>query len=348
MRIIRPGRRPGRMIPGISCAIILNMPQLPKVELHLHLDCSLSYAAVQQLAPHITQHEYDTEFVAPAQCASLADFLTRAPRGFQLMQTPDALRIVVEDVFEQLQRDKVIYAELRFAPLLHLLNGLTPEAVVAAVDRATEQCIRETGIQARLILCTLRHFTEAQSLQTAYLVHQFQGTRVAALDIAGDEAGFPITAHIAAFQYAQHHGLYRTAHAGEAAGPASVWETLQAFQPTRIGHGVRSIEDPTLVDHLAHHNIHLEVCPTSNVQTRTVPTYSDHPIDRLYRAGVGLGISTDTRTITNITLEKEYASLRHQFHWTDEDFHACNREALRAAFIDDPTRASLLTQLDTQ
>jgi adenosine deaminase len=323
------------------------MPELPKVELHLHLDCSLSYKAVSTLAPHITQQEYDTEFVAPNQCASLADFLTRAPRGFQLMQTEDALRIVVEDVFEQLARDKVIYAELRFAPLLHLLNGLTPEAVVTAVDRSAEQCIRDTGIEARLILCTLRHFTQDQSLQTARLVHQFQGTRVAALDIAGDEAGFPIDAHIAAFKYAIDNGLPRTAHAGEAAGPASVWETLRSFQPTRIGHGVRSIEDPALVQHLAHHQIHLEVCPTSNVQTRTVLTYQDHPIDRLYRAGVPLSISTDTRTITNVTLEQEYASLRNQFHWTDEDLQACNREALRAAFIDEHTRTHLLTQLDT-
>ncbi|MGA2651111.1 MAG: adenosine deaminase [Terracidiphilus sp.] len=323
------------------------MPQLPKVELHLHLDCSLSYAAVSQLAPSISRSEYDTEFVAPNQCASLADFLTRAPRGFQLMQTEDALRIVTEDVFEQLTRDRVIYAELRFAPLLHLLNGLTPEAVVATVDRATEQCIKATGIEARLILCTLRHFTQEQSLQTAHLVHQFQGTRVAALDIAGDEAGFPIDAHIAAFRYAQDNGLSRTAHAGEAAGPASVWDTLEAFQPTRIGHGVRSIEDPTLVQHLSRERIHLEVCPTSNVQTRTVITYADHPIDRLYRANVPISISTDTRTITNITLEKEYASLRDHFHWTADEFQACNREALRAAFIDEPTRASLLAQLDT-
>jgi adenosine deaminase len=321
------------------------MPELPKVELHLHLDCSLSYKAVSTLAPHITQQEYDTEFVAPNQCASLADFLTRAPRGFQLMQTEDALRIVVEDVFEQLARDKVIYAELRFAPLLHLLNGLTPEAVVTAVDRATEQCIRDTGIEARLILCTLRHFTQDQSLQTAHLVHRFQGTRVAALDIAGDEAGFPIDAHIAAFRYAIDRGLYRTAHAGEASGATSVWETLRSFQPTRIGHGVRSYEDPLLVDHLKRERIHLEVCPTSNVQTRTCLTYADHPVDCLYRAGVSLGISTDTRTITSVTLEQEYTRLRENFRWTDEDLLACNREALRAAFIDEPTRTRLLAQL---
>jgi len=327
------------------CAIILKMPQLAKVELHLHLDCSLSYAAVSQLAPHISRQEYDAEFVAPSQCASLADFLTRAPRGFQLMQTDDALRIVTEDVFEQLRRDNVIYAEIRFAPLLHLLEGLSPEAVVAVVDRATEQCIAATGIEARLILCTLRHFDPTQSLLTAQLVERFKGSRVAALDIAGDEAGFPIDAHIPAFRYAIDHGLDRTAHAGEACGASSVWETLQAFQPTRIGHGVRSIEDPLLVDHLKRERIHLEVCPTSNVQTRTSLRYADHPVDRLFRAGVSLGINTDTRTITNVTLEQEYLRLREQFGWSDDELLTCNREALRAAFIDEATRARLLAEL---
>lgn len=317
------------------------------VEIHLHLDCSLSYNAVSRLAPSISRAEYDAEFVAPPQCASLADFLTRAPRGFQLMQTEDALRIVTEDIFEQLARDHVIYAEIRFAPLLHLLNGLTPEAVVAIVDRATEQCIAATGIEARLILCTLRHYDQAQSLKTAHLVEQFKGTRVAALDIAGDEAGFPIDAHIPAFRYAQDRGLHRTAHAGEARGADSVWETLRAFQPTRIGHGVRSIEDPALVEHLRRERIHLEVCPSSNVQTRTTLAYKEHAVDRLFRAGVSLGINTDARTITNVTLQQEYARLREHFSWGDSEFEACNREALRAAFIDEPTRARLISQLQS-
>ncbi len=321
------------------------MANPPKVELHLHLDCSLSYQAVVRLDPTITRQQFDAEFIAPPQCSSLADFLTRAPRGFQLMQTADALRLVTEDLFEQLGRDKVIYAEIRFAPLLHLAQGLSPDAVVAAVDRATEDCIRATGIEARLILCTLRHFDQAQSLLTAELVDRFKGSRVAALDIAGDEAGFPVAAHVPAFRFAQDHGLPRTAHAGEASGAASVWETLRAFQPLRIGHGVRSIEDPALVEHLRRERIHLEVCPSSNVQTRTCPTYADHPIDRLFRAGVSLGINTDARTITNVTLEQEYGRLHESFGWGSTEFLACNREALRAAFIDDPLRTQLLAQL---
>jgi adenosine deaminase len=321
------------------------MPRFPKVELHLHLDCSLSYAAVSRLAPEITREEYDAEFIAPPQCASLADFLTRAPRGFQLMQTEDALRIVTEDVFEQLRADGVIYAELRFAPLLHTCQGLTPEAVVEAVDRATEQSIRATGIEARLILCTLRQFSSEQSLQTAQLVELFQGSRVVALDIAGDETGFPIEPHIPAYRFAIENGLHRTAHAGEARGADSVWETLRFFAPTRIGHGVRSVEDPALVAHLRARRIHLEVCPSSNVQTRTFPTYTEHCVDQLYRDGVSIGINTDARTITNVTLEQEYARLHEHFGWGDDELMNCNRAALGAAFIDDSLRDRLFEKL---
>lgn len=317
-----------------------------RVELHLHLDCSLSYSAVSVLSPSISRVEYDAEFVAPPKCSSLADFLTRAPRGFQLMQTEEALRLVTEDVFEQLAADRVIYAEIRFAPLLHTLNGLTPERIVAAVDLATEACIRTTGIEARLILCTLRHYTEAQSLETVRLVEQFRGTRVTALDIAGDEAGYPIDAHIAAFRYAVEHGLHRTAHAGEARGADSVWETLREFRPTRIGHGVRSIEDPALVEHLRREQIHLEVCPSSNVQTGIVDRYADHRVDDLYRAGVSLGINTDARTITNITLEEEYRRIAATFGWTSADFARCNHQALEAAFINDAEKQRLRERLD--
>lgn len=321
------------------------MDRRPKVELHLHLDCSLSYSVVAALSPGVTRSEYDAEFIAPPKCTSLADFLTRAPRGFQLMQTEDAIRLVMEDLFQQLAADNAIYAEIRFAPLLHSLNGLTPERAVAAADRATEACIRATGIEARLILCTLRHFSEQQSMETALLVERFRGSSVVALDLAADEAGFPIDAHIPAFRHALEKDLYRTAHAGEAAGAVSVWETLRVLKPTRLGHGVRTMEDPALVEYVKRHGIHLEVCPTSNVQTGVCDTYRDHPIDALYRCGVSLGINTDARTMANITLSEEYRRLENHFDWGAPEFLACNRAALRAAFLEEPVRKKLEAQL---
>lgn len=321
------------------------MPKQFRVELHLHLDCSLSHKVVSRLDPSISRQEFDAEFVAPRVCTSLADFLTRAPRGFKLMQSEDALRMVTEDLFEQLTQDRVIYAEIRFAPLLHIERGLNPETVVATVDRAMDECIKATGIEARLILCTLRHFNPTQSMHTAQLVENFSGSRVVAFDIAGDEAGFSIEAHIPSYRFAIDRGLHRTAHAGEARGPDSVWETLKKFQPSRIGHGVRCIEDPKLVEHLKREHIHLEVCPSSNVQTRTCRSYGEHPVDRLFRAGLSVGINTDTRTITNVTLEKEYSRIREHFGWRDEEFLACNREAMRSAFVEETMRERLLAQL---
>jgi adenosine deaminase len=146
--------------------------------------------------------------------------------GFQLMQTEEALELVTEDVFRQLVDDGVIYAEIRFAPLLHNERGMRPERVVSVVERTVDRLSNATDTQAGVILCTLRHFTEAQSMLTARLVKEFHGSRVVALDIAGDEAGFPLDSHIAAYRYAREQGLFRTAHAGEALGPESVWETF--------------------------------------------------------------------------------------------------------------------------
>lgn len=316
-----------------------------KAELHLHLDCSASYAAVKALSPATSLAEYRRDFIAPAKCASLADFLLRPPRIVALMQDERGLRLIVEDVFDQLARDGVIYAELRFAPLLHSDRGLVPEQVVAIIERATAEAVAATRIEARLILCTLRHFTAEQSLRTARLVDEFRGSLVTALDIAGDEAGFPLDAHEAAFRYAEEHGLRRTAHAGEGAGAGSVREVLARLRPERIGHGVRAIEDDALVAQLRDAQIHLEVCPSSNVQTDIVPSYADHPVDRLMRAGVHLSIGTDARTVTDVTLMREHERLRAAFGWTEAELRRCTRNALEAAFIDDATRDRLLARL---
>ncbi|MFL5706074.1 MAG: adenosine deaminase [Ktedonobacteraceae bacterium] len=317
----------------------------PKVELHLHLDCSLSYNVVHRINPLITQEAYRRDFIAPARCTNLVDFLARAPQGIALMQTEDRLRLVVFDLFEQLQRDHLLYAEIRFAPLLHTDSGLSPEQVVAAVEAATSQACVSSGIEARLILCTLRHFLSEQSLQTAQLVERFHGTRVAALDLAGDEAGFALAPHIPAYQYVADRNLPCTAHAGEASGPQSVWETLRSLHPSRIGHGVRSIEDPALIEYLRKEGIHVEVCPTSNLQTNIYETFTDHPINRLSELGISLSVNTDARTITDITLSEEYAKLHQCFAWDTSHFLRCNLEALHASFLPESTRQQLAAQL---
>jgi adenosine deaminase len=325
----------------------MNLRSLPKVELHLHLDCSLSYAAVARLAPGVTQDEYRRDFVAPARCTNLADFLTRAPKGFQLMQSEESLRLVSEDIFEQLAADGVVYAELRFAPLLHTQQGLRAERVIEVLERAADEYSRSTGVEGNLILCTLRHFTAEQSLETARLAATFRGSRVVALDIAGDEAGYPLDAHAGAYRWAREQGLGRTAHAGEARGPESVWETLRLLDPQRIGHGTRSYEDDALVEHLRRERIHLEICPSSNVQI--IPSIADwagHPIDRLLRAGVSLNVNTDTRMLTPTNLSMEYEKLQQYFGWGMGEFQRTNVMGIEAAFADAAVRERVRRKLE--
>jgi len=310
----------------------MNHSKFPKVELHLHLDCSLSYNVVQQINPSISYEEYRQSFVAPPKCTDLADYLVRAVKGFELMQTKQQLRLVTSDLFEQLKADNVIYAEMRFAPLQHLQKRLTPAEVVETVNEALTEGIQQTGVDAGIILCTLRHYSEDQSMQTVKLVDQFKGTNVVGFDIAGDEAGFPISHHIKSFEFAKSNAIHCTAHAGEAKGSPSVWETLQHFHPSRIGHGVRSTEDDTLLSFLKKENIHLEVCPTSNIQTNVYDKPEDHTVDKIYNAGVSMSINTDCRTISDVTLTDEYKKLEEIFNWRKEHFLRCNLEAVEHSF----------------
>jgi adenosine deaminase len=323
----------------------MNYQLLPKVELHLHLDCSLSYKVVHQLNPSIAFEEYKQSFIAPAKCTDLADYISRAIKGFELMQTKEQLRLVVLDLLEQLQADNVLYAEMRFAPLQHIFKGLTATEVVQAVNDAVEEGIKITGVEARVILCTLRHYSAAQSMETVKLVKQFEGTNIVAFDIAADEAGFPIDNHIEAFQFAKANNIHCTAHAGEAKGADSVWETLEHFRPSRIGHGVRSAEDEKLLAFLKKENIHLEVCPSSNIQVNVFDTIENHPADKIYKAGVSMSINTDARAITPITLSSEYDLLTNIFDWTKEHFFHCNLEAIKHAFCEKELKEKLKEEI---
>jgi adenosine deaminase len=324
----------------------MDFARLPKIELHLHLDCSLSYAAVSRLDPSITLQEYQQEFQGPkSSFTNLEEFFKRAPKGTALMQTEEQIRIVTCDVFEQLRQDHILYAELLFVPLMHTSQGLSPERVVAVLNDAVARESAATGIEARIILSTLRHYSMQQSLATVKLVERFKGTHVAGIDLGAYEAGFPIDAHIPAFHYAAQRGIPRTVHAGEARGAESVWETLKHLRPTRVGHGVRSIEDPVLVEHLRTERIHLELCPTSNVQINLYESYAHHPIHSFYVSDVSLGVNTDTRMIANVTLTQEYEKLHDAFGWDKSHFLQCNLNAIEAAFLPEDVKGRLEQQI---
>lgn len=325
--------------------VYMDFSILPKVELHLHLDSSLSFTAVSRLDPSVTLADYQRNFLLPAKCSDMAAFFACAPRGSTLMQTEEQLCLATFDVFEQLQRDNVLYAEILLFPYLHTNRGLSAEKVVEIVDEAVAQASQEMGIEARIILSVLRHYPTQQSLATVKLVERFKGTRVVGVDLGGYEAAYPLFAHIPAFQYAVQQGIPRTVHAGELLGAESVWGALKHLHPSRIGHGVRSIEDPALLEHLRKEQIHLEVCPTSNVQFDLYESYAQHPINRFYESGLALSVNTDSRTMTNVTLTQEYERLHQVFGWEKEHFFRCNLHALHAAFVPEETKQRLEQRL---
>jgi adenosine deaminase len=320
--------------------------QLPKIELHIHLDCSLSYAVVQQLDPTVSLSQYQEEFIAPEGCSDLLEYIRRSAKGYTLMQTQEQLRLVTLDFLEQMDRDHVIYVEIRFAPLLHTQKGLSTTQVIEAIQAALQEGSSRYKVIPRLIFCTLRDYSEVQSMETVMLAEQFmpQGW-VVGFDIAGDEAGYPVTAHEKAFAYALEKGIPCTAHAGEACGANSVWEVLRHFHPSRIGHGVRSVEDPALLAHLKQHQIHLEICPSSNLRTNVFKNIEAHSLPTIYRAGISMSVNTDARTVTPVTLSSEYELVATTFGWTLADFLHCNLEAVKHSFAPNSLKAELTIRL---
>ena len=316
----------------------------PKVELHLHIDCSLSFAFVSKYVPGISLEQYQQVYNTPVNCCSLNDYLACAQAAIELMQTREQIYDATLDVMQQLEKDQVMYAELRFAPLQHLKKGLTPHEVVEASLEAVKAY--QGSVKANLILCTLRHFTKEQSEETADLVIHFSNQGVVALDLAADEAGFGIENHRSAFEKVVAHGIPCTAHAGEALGPASVIETLDYLKPRRIGHGIRSVENSKLLQRLKKENIHLEICPTSNHITQVFPQGANYPIEVFQCEQISFGINTDGRAISNVTLADEYLWLMKNKAWGIQEIYQANLHALLAAFISEEERLPLLKKLN--
>ena len=318
---------------------------LPKVELHVHLDCCLSFKGLSRIDPTISESFYKKNFIGTS-CSCLKDYIRCADTALEYMQTKEQLEIVIEDLFDQLTNDNVIYAEIRFAPLLHQKKGLSSKNVVEIVSNKTKIESEKSGIEVGLILCTLRHFSVDQSLQTVKLVKDFSNKNIVGFDIAADEAGFPIDNHIKSFQFARDNNIFCTAHAGEALGADSITNTLKYLKPNRIGHGVRCIEDNSLIEKIKKENIHLEICVTSNIVTKVFNNLKDHPVNFLLNKGISLSINTDGRTISDTTLNKEYVLLNKEFNWLKNKFLEVNINAMKASFSSNEVKNKIISILN--
>jgi len=280
--------------------------ELPKAELHQHLDGSVRPATAVELAGAagmpLTLDDAARRMLAPPRCGSQAALLAYFDLPIALLQTRQALQRVARELVEDLAADGVRYAEIRWAPRLHLEGGLGVREVIEAVADGVAEA---AGPRIGLIVTAMRSHPPAANVLLARTAGEV-GAPVVGFDLAGLEAEYPAPPHAAAFLAAADAGLQLTAHAGEVAGPERIREVL-AFGVRRVAHGVTAIEDDELVARLRDEDVALDMCPTSNVQAGIVGAIEEHPLARLQRAGVPVTLSTDELTVSGTRLSEEFA-----------------------------------------
>jgi adenosine deaminase len=318
-----------------------------RYELHCHLDASVRLGTITDLAKaqglDLPGPVRDLA-VAPADIGSLHGFLPYIDTPLRVLQTAAALERAAQELVEAWSLDGVVYGETRFAPQLHERAGLTLDEAIAAVARGLRAGQDRLGVRAALILCCLRHQDPETSLRVADAAVRHPGL-VVGIDLAGDER-LPGATHLPAFELAHGAGLPVTVHAGEAAGPESVWEAIDVLGARRVGHGVRCATDPELVRRLARDRIALETCPRCNVLTKAVPSMAQHPAPFLLEQGVPVTVSTDARTTADTTLDREFDALAEAFGWGEDAHEAVQGNARAAAFAAPPGTGALQTRPD--
>jgi adenosine deaminase len=330
----------------------------PKVLLHDHLDGGLRPATVVDLAAESGYQDLPTTdadalgawFRDAADSGSLERYLETFAHTVGVMQTPQALRRVAAECAEDLAADGVVYAEVRFAPELHVEQGLSLDEVVDAVLTGfTEGSARAAAAGHRIrvgaLLTAMRH--NARSMEIAELAIRFRDIGVVGFDIAGAEAGHPPTRHLDAFEYLQRENAHFTIHAGEAFGLPSIWQALQWCGADRLGHGVRIIDDITvpedgdpegvtlgrLAAYVRDKRIPLELCPSSNVQTGAAKSIAEHPIGLLARLRFRVTVNTDNRLMSGCSMSSEMQALIDAFGYGWAELQWLTVNAMKSSFL---------------
>ena len=286
--------------------------RLPKAELHCHLDGSVRPATLLELG-----QEYGVampastaaalrEYMIVRDARTLEDYLARFDITLSVMQTESALERIAYELGADAAAEGVRYIEVRYAPVLNVRGGIALGAAVEAPLRGLARAEREYGIVGRLIICGIRNMSPDVSLELARLAVSYRNQGVVGFDLAGGEAGNPASRHIKAFEHARGHDMACTCHAGEGDGAASVRDAVHVCGASRIGHATRLIEDEALTEYVNDRRIALEICLTSNVQTRATQSYETHPLRQYYDRGLNVILNTDNRLMSGTTLVDEY------------------------------------------
>lgn len=339
------------MSPALVASDRSLLRRLPKAELHCHLDGSVRPATMLELAKEykvaMPRDDVDAlrEYMRVDDARNLEDYLMRFDTTLSVMQTEEALERIAYELAIDVAAEGVRYIEMRFAPPLNTLQGLTLEQAVEAPLRGIHRAQREADITARVIVCSLRHYDPELSLELARLAVGYKDRGVVGFDLAGGEIGNPASRHAAAFSYCKEHGLACTCHAGEGDGADSIRQAVHDCHAHRIGHATRLLEDPALVEEVHERGIALELCLTSNVQTRATDRYETHPLKQFLARGMNVCLNTDNRLMSGTTLVDEYHHAATSCDCTFDELAGMALDGFRSSFLPDAEKLVLVERM---
>jgi len=314
--------------------------QLPKTDLHVHLDGSLRLRSMLELAeqqgvklPADNPEGLRRAMHCGENTGSLLEYLKAFDITLAVLQTEDALYRAAYELAEDAASENVRYMEVRYSPMLHLRKGLSLVAVVEAVLSGLRQAYHDHGIESNVIVCGIRNISPESSLEMARLAVAYKNRGVVGFDLAGAEYDHPAKHHREAFQLIRNNNINCTIHAGEAFGPESIAQALHVCGAHRIGHGCRLREDGDLLHYITDHRIPLEICPSSNVQTGAVASLATHPLKLYHDLGVRVTVNTDNRLITDTSVSKELWLCHSQMGLEPRDIARIILSGFKSAFL---------------
>ncbi len=328
--------------------------RLPKAELHVHLDGSLRPSTMLELAAErgiempATSPDALERYMVVSDAANLEEYLARFHLTLSVMQDAEAIERIAYELAEDHAQEAVRYLEARFSPGLNAQRELEPHDALEAALRGLRRAEADFPIRTGVIVCALRSLPPEDSLEMADLAVAYAGRGVCAFDVAGAEAGNPVKDHMKALEVAHDAGLPVTIHAGEGFGASSIRQAIEEGQAGRIGHGTRLVEDLDLFEQVRAAGIALEVCQTSNVQTRVAPSHAEHPLRHFYEEGLTVCICTDNRLMSGVTLTDEYEHARDDLSFTEEELVRVARMGFESAYVPADEKAALLDAFDRE
>lgn len=315
---------------------------MKKVDLHCHLDGSLNIDfvadALKRLGVISSRPELEAKLRINSDCTSLTEYLEKFDLPLQCLQTKDNLKQAAYELVADLAKDDVIYAEIRFAPMLFTHNGLSCEEVIESVLEGMQRGEKEFDIYTQAIVCAMRHHSLGKNMKMLEEARKFVGHGVCALDLAGDESTYPTKNFRELFVKAKEWNIPFTIHAGECGSRKSIQDAIE-FGASRIGHGIALTKSRNLRNICREKGIGIEMCPTSNLQTKAVENMEEYPLQQFLDEGLSVSINTDNRTVSDTTMDKE------QSYFSDEVILQCTKNAVEMAFVCDEIKKELMRKI---